>query len=210
MKILLQQLKLKSGAIALLKASFICLALSGCNENPFVQGDSSNQNGEVFDYKRDDSADEFSSLSKSSASASFEKNKLMVHVTVICISNAKDAEKNEVDLEVYAVRKENDQEIGDISAILYKIDDRDPQIYRDDVGNGVSFDGRVNANLDHFYGIIGSKAPEIMKIRLVRGATPLAVGIGNIDDLAALPKIDLEIPIRTSNVEKVIADCHPR
>lgn len=210
MKIWQCQLKRKSGTIALLKASLICFALYGCNENPFIQVGSSDQSKEVFDYKRDDSTDEFSSVLRSSASASFEKNNLVVHATVTCVRNVKDAQKNYVDLEVYVVRKENNQEIDDISAVLYKIDDRDHQIYRDPVGNGVSFDGRVNAKLDYFYGIVGSKVPEILKIRLVRGANPLEVGIGNIDDLAALPKVEFEIPIRTSNVGKVIADCARR
>ena len=210
MKSRLKKSKRKPSATCFVGACLTLLTLTGCKENPFGQAANSSPSAVVFDYSRDNLTDDFSSISKSTSSASFEKKMLFVHVTITCMSNAKYPEKNNLTLDANVVRKENDEEIHDVSAVLYKVDNADPQIYHDEFANKSSLNGNVSINFDSLPIIIGNDLPEILKLRLVRNASPLAIQIGDIDDLATYPKIDLDIPIRTSNVSKVLSDCKPR
>ena len=188
-----------------LAVSFLCLALGACNDTGLSLGDEKSQASGNFDYTRDSAADEFSSIVKSVASASFPRKGLVIDVKVSCERNQKSVEKSRLNLT--AVMTENDgQVVQGTGAILYKIDERNPEIYRDDLFDGVLPNGSIDMDLNST-GILSGSIPENLSVRFVLGASLLDVKLGNIDHLSKLPKIDLKIPVRTSSVGKVLSDC---
>lgn len=188
-----------------LAVTFLCLALGACNDTGLSLSDEKSQASRNFDYTRDSAADEFSSIVKSASSASFPRKGLVIDVKVSCERNQKSVEKSRLNLT--AVMTENDgKAVQGTGAILYKIDDRNPEIYRDDLFDGVLPNGSIDMDLNRI-GFLSGSIPENLNVRFVLGATPLAVGLGDIDELSSLPKIDLKIPVRTSNVGKVVSDC---
>lgn len=189
--------------------SFLCLALCGCNDISSSQGDERSKASGDFDYARDNAADEFSSIVKSVASASFPRKGLTIDVQISCERNEKKAEKTRLILSAVMTRKKDSQVIQDTSAILYKFDDHDPKIYKDNLFNGVSPNGNIEMDWNRF-DFTSDSIPRTLNVRFVFGATPLDVELSDIDQLSELPKIDLKIPVSTSNVGKVVSDCVPR
>ena len=190
----------------ILAVAFVCLALGACNDISLQPGDEKSQTSGDFDYARDSAQDEFSSIVKSVASASFPRKELSIDVKISCEKNLKNVEKSLLNLTAVMVGKRDGQTVQGTGAILYKIDDRDPEIYRDDLFDGVLPNGSIDMNLDRL-GISSSPLPEYLSVRFVLGASPLEVKLGDLDQLSSLPKIDLRIPVRSSNVGKIVSDC---
>lgn len=206
-RILRRQTMYKSRFAIVFGTSLSLLAFSGCKDNPLAERPDTASRSELFDYKNSNLSDDFSSLKRSSSSASFEKKKSIVVVDITCNRNTKNSDKNDLKLEVKIYRKDNNEEVNDYSTVLYKIDDQDPKIYRDEFLNSGTIYDNININLYGILGDSGQNIPKLLKIRILWGVSPLQSQLGDIDAIANNPKIDLEIPVRTSNISKVISDC---
>lgn len=192
----------------ILAVLLFCSALGACNDIGRSRGEERSQTSVDFDYARDDATDEFSSTVKSVASASFPRKGLAIDVKFSCENNQKNPEKSRLNLTAVMVGNKDGNIVQGTGAILYKIDDRKPEVYKDDFFDGILPNGTIDMNLNRL-GIFSGSLPEYLNIRFVLGASPAERMMGDIDQLSSLPKIDLKIPVRTSKVGKVVSDCLP-
>lgn len=197
---------------AILSVAAISLSLGGCDDYkskfPSISEAASNSAREIFDYKTEISVDDFASVTttRSSSSAEFEKKKLVIYVTATCVKKSNSTQNNSSIMELKSVFKGGDQRTDSIYAVLYNVDGSGVQRY----GDITDFRYRempVEVNLDRILSSEDKELPEHVKFRLIRGGSPAELMIADVDRLSELPKIDLKIPVRTSNVGKVVADC---
>lgn len=193
----------KSQIIAVL---ILCFSLGACDDVGLSSDDKKSQTSGDFDYVRNDATDEFSSIVKSVASASFPRKGLNIDVKVTCERNQNHVGRSRLNLTAVMVGKKDGNVIQETGAILYKVDDRNPQIYRDDLFDGILPNGSIDLDLNAM-GVSSNPLPENLSLRFVVGGSILAMKIGDIDQLSRFPKIDLKIPVRTSSVGKVVSDC---